>query len=64
MEFIILIITILTLVETSFLLFKKIRPARSSVRKIYVDSSVLIDGRIINIAKKKILKIKEKELKL
>lgn len=51
MEFIILIITILTLVETSFLLFKKIRPVRSSVRKIYVDSSVLIDGRIISIAK-------------
>ena len=51
MEYLIIIITLLILVETSFLLFKKIRPARSSSRKIYIDSSVLIDGRIINIAK-------------
>ncbi len=52
MEWIILIISLLTLTETSILVFRKIKPnLSSSKRKIYVDTSALIDGRIINIAK-------------
>lgn len=47
----ILVITLMILVETTILLSKKFRPALSSRRKIYVDTSVLIDGRIIDIAK-------------
>ena len=51
MEILLLIITLLILVETTFLLLKKYRPARSGARKIYVDTSALIDGRILNIAR-------------
>ena len=52
MEWIILIISLLILTETSILTFRKFRPSlSSSKRKIYVDTSALIDGRIINIAK-------------
>lgn len=52
MEIIILIVSILILIETSVLVFRKIKPNLSSgKRKIYVDTSALIDGRIINIAK-------------
>lgn len=39
------------LVETSFLVIHKYKPLRSNARKIYVDTSVLIDGRILNIAR-------------
>ena len=52
MEWILLIITLLILCETSVLVFRKIRPnISSSKRKIYIDTSALIDGRIINVAK-------------
>lgn len=51
MEFLILIITLLILGETTFIAFKKINPIRSSARKIYVDTSALIDGRILNVAR-------------
>lgn len=51
MDFVILIVLILILVETSILLFRKFQPNLSSKRKIYIDTSVLIDGRIINVAK-------------
>lgn len=51
MEILILIIVLFILAETTFLLFKKYRPMRSGARKIYVDTSVLIDGRILNIAR-------------
>lgn len=52
MEWIILIISLLILTETSILTFRKFRPSLSnSKRKIYVDTSALIDGRIISIAK-------------
>lgn len=51
MDFVILIVLILVLVETSILLFRKFQPNLSSKRKIYIDTSVLIDGRIINVAK-------------
>ena len=51
MDWIILIVTLMILTETSVLIFKKIRPSLSNKRKIYIDTSALIDGRIINIAK-------------
>ena len=52
MEILILVIVVLILVETTMLMFQKIKPnLSSSKRKIYVDTSALIDGRIINIAK-------------
>lgn len=50
MELFILIITLCILAETSLLTFRKIKPSRSGKRKIYVDTSVLIDGRILKIA--------------
>ena len=51
MDFVILIVLILVLVETSILLFRKFQPNLSNKRKIYIDTSALIDGRIINVAK-------------
>ena len=51
MELFILIVTLAILAETSFLIIKKYRPTKSGVRKIYVDTSTLIDGRILNIAR-------------
>ena len=42
------------LIETSLLLFlilRKNKPLRGSNRKIFVDTSVLIDGRILNVAR-------------
>ena len=50
MELFILIITLIILAETTFLTLKKYQPSKSN-RKIYVDTSVLIDGRILNIAR-------------
>ncbi len=37
--------------ETTFLMFWRHKPVRIEGRKIYVDTSVLIDGRILNIAR-------------
>ena len=51
MEIITFIITLIILAETTFLIFKKIKPGKANNRKIYVDTSALIDGRIINIAR-------------
>lgn len=51
MEIIILIVTLAILAETSILVFKKIHPSLSGGRKIYIDTSVLIDGRILGIAR-------------
>ena len=51
MELTILIITLAILAETTFIMIKKYKPLRSGARKIYVDTSVLIDGRILNIAR-------------
>ncbi len=51
MEFVILLVCLLILAETSFLLAKKFKPFKSDKRKIYVDTSALIDGRIVNLAK-------------
>lgn len=50
MELFILIITLVILAETSYLVMKNRLPRRAGARKIYVDTSALIDGRIINIA--------------
>ena len=51
MEYLILIICLLILSETSFLAIRKYRPFNTGRRKIYVDTSVLIDGRILNVAR-------------
>ncbi|MBQ1298705.1 hypothetical protein IIY24_02625 [Candidatus Saccharibacteria bacterium] len=51
MELFILFITLITLIETTFLVLKKYKPLKSGGRKIYVDTSALIDGRILNIAR-------------
>lgn len=51
MELWILFIVIMIFIETTVLLVRKYKPARSGARKIYVDTSVLIDGRILNIAR-------------
>lgn len=51
MDLFILIITLAILAETTVLVARKRKPMRAGTRKIYVDTSVLIDGRIINIAR-------------
>lgn len=51
MEFLILIIVLIILAETTWLTVHKYKPMRSGNRKVYVDTSVLIDGRILNIAR-------------
>ena len=51
MEILILIVVVLILLETSILIFQKFKLIRSNHRKIYIDTSVLIDGRIVEIAK-------------
>ena len=51
MEFLILIIVLIILAETTWLAVRKYKPMRSGNRKIYVDTSALIDGRILNIAR-------------
>lgn len=51
MEIFTLIIILAIFAETSFLTVKKRKPTKSGRRKIYVDTSALIDGRILGIAK-------------
>ena len=51
MDLLILIICLVILAETTFITIRKYKPTRSGARKIYVDTSVLIDGRILNIAR-------------
>ena len=51
MEIAILIIVLIILAETTFLVLRKRLMIRSNQRKIYVDTSVLIDGRILNVAR-------------
>ena len=52
MEIAIFIVSLLILTETSILVVRKFRPAFSnSKRKIYVDTSALIDGRVVQIAR-------------
>ena len=51
MEIAILLVALLILSETTVMIFRKVKPSLSSRRKIYIDTSVLIDGRILNIAR-------------
>jgi len=51
MELFILITALVILAETTFLLARTSTPQGSGSRKIYVDTSALIDGRILNIAR-------------
>ena len=51
MELFILIVALVILAETSWLTFAKHKPLKGGKRKIFVDTSVLIDGRILNIAR-------------
>lgn len=51
MELATLLISLAIFGEMNFLIFKKYQPRRSGKRKIYVDTSVLIDGRILDIAR-------------
>ncbi len=51
MELLILIAVLLILAETSFLTIKKLKPLRTGKRKIYIDTSALIDRRILNVAR-------------
>ena len=51
MDLFILIIVLVILAETSFMVVVRRRPVKSGKRKIYVDTSALIDGRILNVAR-------------
>lgn len=51
MELFILLIVLVILAETTILTFRKYKPTLGGKRKIYVDTSALIDGRILNIAR-------------
>ncbi|MBB1562192.1 hypothetical protein HG440_001065 [Candidatus Saccharibacteria bacterium] len=52
MEYILLIIALFVLLETSFLTYQQLRRnTKRTSTAIYVDTSVLIDGRIVDIAK-------------
>ena len=51
MEIFILIVTLGVFAETTILVIKKYKPTFNSRRKIYVDTSALIDGRILNVAR-------------
>ncbi|MBQ1373763.1 hypothetical protein IIY66_03095 [Candidatus Saccharibacteria bacterium] len=51
MEIFTLVIMLAVFAETSFLTINKYKPAKSGRRKIYIDTSALIDGRILDIAK-------------
>ena len=51
MDFVILFVCLTILTETTALLLRKVKLTSGSARKIYVDTSALIDGRILNVAK-------------
>lgn len=53
MEILILVIVLILLAETTAILVKSLRKTqiKSGRRKVYIDTSALIDGRIVNIAK-------------
>lgn len=51
MEIFILLVTLGIFAETTILVIKKYKPTFNSRRKIYVDTSALIDGRILNVAR-------------
>lgn len=51
MELFILIVALAIFAETTILVLQKYKPTQSGCRKVYVDTSALIDGRILNIAR-------------
>ena len=51
MELFILLVTLVILAETSYMVVARRKPSRGGKRRIYVDTSALIDGRILNIAR-------------
>ncbi len=51
MEYLILFICLIIFGETTILVLRKYRQLSNGYRKIYVDTSALIDGRILNIAR-------------
>lgn len=51
MELITLIVSLIILAETTFLVLRKVKPLKTKQRKIYIDTSTLIDGRILNVAR-------------
>ena len=51
MELFILLMVLGIFAETTVLVFRRYKPVFNSKRKIYVDTSVLIDGRILNVAR-------------
>ena len=51
MELFILLVTLGIFAETTILVIKKYKPSFNSRRKIYVDTSALIDGRVLNVAR-------------
>lgn len=51
MDILILLIVTLILGETTALTFRKLKPMNNAKRKIYVDTSALIDGRILEVAR-------------
>ena len=51
MELFILFLTLGIFAETTVLVVRRYKPTFNSKRKIYVDTSVLIDGRILNVAR-------------
>ena len=51
MELFILMVVLGVFAETTVLVFRKYKPVFNNKRKIYVDTSALIDGRILNVAR-------------
>lgn len=51
MDYLLLVITLAIFAETSFLSFKKRTYSRPNRKRIYIDTSALIDGRILNVAR-------------
>lgn len=51
MELFVLLVTLGIFFETTVLVIKKYKPTFNSKRKIFVDTSALIDGRILNVAR-------------
>lgn len=51
MELFILIVVLAIFAETTILILRKYKTGQSGSRKVYVDTSALIDGRILNIAR-------------
>ena len=51
MEYILLIISIAILTETTLLVLRNGLPSHAARRKVFVDTSALIDGRILSVAR-------------